>query len=164
MGYLQSGIHTRKKLHLNFQITYQSASNSLKCVNSVSHSWCVFWTLSWICKPVELSTSQLVLFQDGKLNAPIRKGLKTSQKFYCCPIEGCPRGPNRPFSQFSLVKQVFLFPDVFSHWFSPVSAPERVHFCIQIGASLSMQAEVRELYAATPSACDSWICMFACWY
>ncbi|NWH53004.1 ATMIN protein, partial [Fregata magnificens] len=46
--------------------------------------------------------------QDGKLNAPIRKGLKTSQKFYCCPIEGCPRGPNRPFSQFSLVKQHFM--------------------------------------------------------
>ncbi|XP_068812154.1 ATM interactor isoform X2 [Struthio camelus] len=38
----------------------------------------------------------------------MRKGLKTSQKFYCCPIEGCPRGPNRPFSQFSLVKQHFM--------------------------------------------------------
>ncbi|NXR13909.1 ATMIN protein, partial [Semnornis frantzii] len=46
--------------------------------------------------------------QDGKRSAPIRKGLKTSQKFYCCPIEGCPRGPNRPFSQFSLVKQHFM--------------------------------------------------------
>ncbi|NWI15084.1 ATMIN protein, partial [Crypturellus soui] len=46
--------------------------------------------------------------QDGKLNAPMRKGLKTSQKFYCCPIEGCPRGPNRPFSQYSLVKQHFM--------------------------------------------------------
>ncbi|NXJ08784.1 ATMIN protein, partial [Odontophorus gujanensis] len=46
--------------------------------------------------------------QDGKCNAPIRKGLKTPQKFYCCPIEGCPRGPNRPFSQFSLVKQHFM--------------------------------------------------------
>ncbi|KAB0349124.1 hypothetical protein FD754_013981, partial [Muntiacus muntjak] len=22
--------------------------------------------------------------------------------FYCCPVEGCPRGPDRPFSQFSL--------------------------------------------------------------
>lgn len=62
-------------------------------------------------KPVELlSASQFIVFQDGKFNAPIRKGLKTPQKFYCCPIEGCPRGPNRPFSQFSLVKQVFLFP------------------------------------------------------
>ncbi|NXO04332.1 ATMIN protein, partial [Rhinopomastus cyanomelas] len=46
--------------------------------------------------------------QDGKRSAPVRKGLKTSQKFYCCPIEGCPRGPNRPFSQFSLVKQHFM--------------------------------------------------------
>ncbi|XP_075796117.1 ATM interactor isoform X2 [Pelodiscus sinensis] len=45
---------------------------------------------------------------DGKINASIRKGLKTTQKFYCCPIEGCPRGPNRPFSQFSLVKQHFM--------------------------------------------------------
>ncbi|NXK50350.1 ATMIN protein, partial [Chauna torquata] len=59
--------------------------------------------------PAELlSISQFNLFQDGKLNAPIRKGLKTPQKFYCCPIEGCPRGPNRPFSQFSLVKQHFM--------------------------------------------------------
>lgn len=32
--------------------------------------------------------------------------MKASKKLYCCPIEGCPRGPNRPFSQFSLVKQV----------------------------------------------------------
>lgn len=32
--------------------------------------------------------------------------MKGSQKLYCCPIEGCPRGPNRPFSQFALVKQV----------------------------------------------------------
>uniref|UniRef100_A0A8C8RCB1 ATM interactor n=1 Tax=Pelusios castaneus TaxID=367368 RepID=A0A8C8RCB1_9SAUR len=46
--------------------------------------------------------------QDGKINGSIRKGLKTTQKFYCCPIEGCPRGPNRPFSQFSLVKQHFM--------------------------------------------------------
>ncbi|XP_067396238.1 ATM interactor [Emydura macquarii macquarii] len=46
--------------------------------------------------------------QDGKISASIRKGLKTTQKFYCCPIEGCPRGPNRPFSQFSLVKQHFM--------------------------------------------------------
>ncbi|XP_057261335.1 ATM interactor-like isoform X1 [Pezoporus wallicus] len=64
--------------------------------------------LSFIHKPIELSSSQLLLLQDGKLNAPIRKGLKASQKFYCCPIEGCPRGPNRPFSQFSLVKQHFM--------------------------------------------------------
>ncbi|KAM4603105.1 ATM interactor [Polymixia lowei] len=34
--------------------------------------------------------------------------MNASQKLYCCPIEGCPRGPNRPFSQFSLVKQHFM--------------------------------------------------------
>lgn len=43
------------------------------------------------------------------VNPTVRKDMKGSQKLYCCPIEGCPRGPNRPFSQFSLVKQVSLF-------------------------------------------------------
>lgn len=47
--------------------------------------------------------------QDGMVNPTVRKDMKGSQKLYCCPIEGCPRGPNRPFSQFSLVKQVSLF-------------------------------------------------------
>uniref|UniRef100_A0A6I8PMV6 ATM interactor n=1 Tax=Ornithorhynchus anatinus TaxID=9258 RepID=A0A6I8PMV6_ORNAN len=46
--------------------------------------------------------------QDGIVNPTVRKDLKTAPKFYCCPIEGCPRGPNRPFSQFSLVKQHFM--------------------------------------------------------
>ncbi|XP_004377769.1 ATM interactor isoform X2 [Trichechus manatus latirostris] len=46
--------------------------------------------------------------QDGIVNPTIRKDLKTTPKFYCCPIEGCPRGPDRPFSQFSLVKQHFM--------------------------------------------------------
>ncbi|XP_038610035.1 ATM interactor [Tachyglossus aculeatus] len=46
--------------------------------------------------------------QDGIVNPTIRKDLKSTPKFYCCPIEGCPRGPNRPFSQFSLVKQHFM--------------------------------------------------------
>lgn len=46
--------------------------------------------------------------QDGIVNPTVRKDMKGSQKLYCCPIEGCPRGPNRPFSQFSLVKQVSL--------------------------------------------------------
>lgn len=46
--------------------------------------------------------------QDGIVNPTIRKDLKTVPKFYCCPIEGCPRGPGRPFSQFSLVKQHFM--------------------------------------------------------
>lgn len=47
--------------------------------------------------------------QDGIVNPTVRKNMKGSQKLYCCPMEGCPRGPNRPFSQFSLVKQVSLF-------------------------------------------------------
>ena len=42
---------------------------------------------------------------DGTVNPTIRKDLKTVPKFCCCPIEGCPRGPDRPFSQFSLAKQ-----------------------------------------------------------
>lgn len=46
--------------------------------------------------------------QDGIINPTVRKDLKTVPKFYCCPIEGCPRGPDRPFSQFSLVKQHFM--------------------------------------------------------
>ncbi|XP_075432846.1 ATM interactor [Ascaphus truei] len=46
--------------------------------------------------------------QDGTSNPTLRKDLKASQKLYCCPIEGCPRGTNRPFSQFSLVKQHFM--------------------------------------------------------
>ncbi|XP_055992025.1 ATM interactor [Sorex fumeus] len=46
--------------------------------------------------------------QDGIVNPTVRKDLKTTPKFYCCPIEGCPRGPARPFSQFSLVKQHFM--------------------------------------------------------
>ncbi|XP_015261296.1 PREDICTED: ATM interactor [Gekko japonicus] len=46
--------------------------------------------------------------QDGKVNSATRKDLKARQKYYCCPIEGCPRGPGRPFSQFSLVRQHFM--------------------------------------------------------
>ncbi|XP_063168865.1 ATM interactor [Candoia aspera] len=46
--------------------------------------------------------------QDGKIYPAVRKDLKTPQKYYCCPIEGCPRGPERPFSQFSLVRQHFM--------------------------------------------------------
>ncbi|XP_006530992.1 ATM interactor isoform X3 [Mus musculus] len=46
--------------------------------------------------------------QDGIVNPTIRKDLTTAPKFYCCPIKGCPRGPDRPFSQFSLVKQHFM--------------------------------------------------------
>ncbi|XP_067854245.1 ATM interactor [Heptranchias perlo] len=47
--------------------------------------------------------------QDCNVNPTVKKDLKSSvQKLYCCPIEGCPRGPNRPFSQFALVKQHFM--------------------------------------------------------
>uniref|UniRef100_A0A8D2ZIV8 ATM interactor n=1 Tax=Scophthalmus maximus TaxID=52904 RepID=A0A8D2ZIV8_SCOMX len=46
--------------------------------------------------------------KDGMVNPTVRKDMKGSQRLYCCPIEGCPRGPNRPFSQFSLVKQHFM--------------------------------------------------------
>ncbi|XP_037608145.1 ATM interactor [Sebastes umbrosus] len=46
--------------------------------------------------------------KDGIVNPTVRKEMKGSQKLYCCPVEGCPRGPNRPFSQFSLVKQHFM--------------------------------------------------------
>uniref|UniRef100_A0A3Q2TQV9 ATM interactor n=1 Tax=Fundulus heteroclitus TaxID=8078 RepID=A0A3Q2TQV9_FUNHE len=46
--------------------------------------------------------------KDGIVNPTVRKEMKGSQKLYCCPIEGCPRGPNRPFSQFSLVKQHYM--------------------------------------------------------
>ncbi|XP_048860962.1 ATM interactor [Brienomyrus brachyistius] len=46
--------------------------------------------------------------KDGLINPTVRKDMKGSQKLYCCPMEGCPRGPHRPFSQFSLVKQHFM--------------------------------------------------------
>ncbi|KAF7699383.1 ATM interactor [Silurus meridionalis] len=46
--------------------------------------------------------------KEGIINPTVRKDMKASHKLYCCPIEGCPRGPNRPFSQFALVKQHFM--------------------------------------------------------
>ncbi|KAK7913025.1 hypothetical protein WMY93_013236 [Mugilogobius chulae] len=46
--------------------------------------------------------------KEGIVNPTVRKDMKGSQKLYCCPIDGCPRGPGRPFSQFSLVKQHFM--------------------------------------------------------
>ncbi|KAJ1075198.1 hypothetical protein K5549_006560 [Capra hircus] len=40
--------------------------------------------------------------QDGRVNPTVRKDLKTVPKIYCCPIEGCPRGPDKTiFSIFS---------------------------------------------------------------
>lgn len=58
------------------------------------------------CRLCPFSLFLLSLLQDGIVNPTVRKDMKGSQKLYCCPIEGCPRGANRPFSQFSLVKQV----------------------------------------------------------
>lgn len=52
------------------------------------------------------ATHKCRLPQDGLVNPTVKKDMKGFQQLYCCPIEGCPRGPNRPFSQFSLVKQV----------------------------------------------------------
>lgn len=46
--------------------------------------------------------------KDGIVNPTIRKDIKGALKLYCCPVDGCPRGPSRPFSQFSLVKQHFM--------------------------------------------------------
>lgn len=46
--------------------------------------------------------------KEGIVNPTVRKDMKGSQKLYCCPVDGCPRGPSRPFSQFSLVKQHFM--------------------------------------------------------
>ncbi|ELK14436.1 ATM interactor [Pteropus alecto] len=58
--------------------------------------------------PITTAARRLLMSNDGIVNPTIRKDLKTVPKFYCCPIEGCPRGPDRPFSQFSLVKQHFM--------------------------------------------------------
>lgn len=46
--------------------------------------------------------------KEGIVNPTVRKDMKCSQKLFCCPVDGCPRGPSRPFSQFSLVKQHFM--------------------------------------------------------
>ncbi|XP_066493669.1 ATM interactor [Tiliqua scincoides] len=46
--------------------------------------------------------------QGGRASPAVRKSLEALRKSYCCPIEGCPRGPGRPFSQFSLVRQHFM--------------------------------------------------------
>lgn len=46
--------------------------------------------------------------KEGIINPTVRKDMKCPQKLYCCPVDGCPRGPTRPFSQFSLVKQHFM--------------------------------------------------------
>ena len=46
---------------------------------------------------------------DGTVNPTIRKDLKTVPKIYCCPIEGCPRGPDKTiFSIFSRKTGILL--------------------------------------------------------
>ncbi|XP_051884177.1 ATM interactor [Pristis pectinata] len=60
------------------------------------------------CQLIRPSVTELSR-ENCSINPTVRKDLKSSvQKLYCCPIEGCPRGPNRPFSQFALVKQHFM--------------------------------------------------------
>ncbi|XP_028813072.1 ATM interactor [Denticeps clupeoides] len=70
--------------------------------------------------------------KDGLVNPTIRKDLKGPQKLYCCPIEGCPRGPNRPFSQFSLVKQHFM-----------KMHAEKKHKCVKCNNSYSTEWHLR---------------------
>ncbi|XP_051513259.1 ATM interactor isoform X2 [Myxocyprinus asiaticus] len=70
--------------------------------------------------------------KEGLVNPTIRKDIKDSQKLYCCPIEGCPRGPNRPFSQFSLVKQHFM-----------KMHAEKKHKCLKCSNSYSTEWDLR---------------------
>ncbi|XP_069594860.1 ATM interactor isoform X1 [Ranitomeya imitator] len=70
--------------------------------------------------------------QDGITNPTLRKDLKASQKLYCCPIEGCPRGTNRPFSQFSRVKQHFM-----------KMHAEKKHKCDKCGSSYGTEWDLK---------------------
>ncbi|OCT84413.1 ATM interactor [Xenopus laevis] len=70
--------------------------------------------------------------QDGEINPTLRKDLKASQKLYCCPIEGCPRGTNRPFSQFSRVKQHFM-----------KMHAEKKHKCVQCGSCYGTEWDLK---------------------
>ncbi|XP_051580701.1 ATM interactor-like isoform X2 [Myxocyprinus asiaticus] len=72
------------------------------------------------------------LHVEGLVNPTIKKDIKDSQKLYCCPIEGCPRGPNRPFSQFSLVKQHFM-----------KMHAEKKHKCLKCSNSYSTEWDLR---------------------
>ncbi|XP_059569878.1 ATM interactor isoform X2 [Alligator mississippiensis] len=89
------------------------STSLLKCSaqNWTQYSTCGLTSVAQMVRITSLDLLMMHLWmqdKDGKMNATIRKGLKTTQKFYCCPIEGCPRGPIRPFSRFSLVKQHFM--------------------------------------------------------
>ncbi|XP_036400029.1 ATM interactor-like [Megalops cyprinoides] len=70
--------------------------------------------------------------KDGLVNPTVRKNMKGSKKLYCCPVEGCPRGPNRPFSQFSLVKQHFM-----------KMHAEKKHKCVKCNNSYSTEWDLR---------------------
>ncbi|CAI9574459.1 unnamed protein product [Staurois parvus] len=70
--------------------------------------------------------------QEGISNPTLRKDLKASQKLYCCPVEGCPRGTNRPFSQFSRVKQHFM-----------KMHAEKKHKCEKCGSSYGTEWDLK---------------------
>ncbi|XP_052007869.1 ATM interactor-like [Xyrauchen texanus] len=70
--------------------------------------------------------------KEGLVNPTIKKDIKDSHKLFCCPIEGCPRGPNRPFSQFSLVKQHFM-----------KMHAEKKHKCLKCSNSYSTEWDLR---------------------
>ncbi|KAG9272934.1 ATM interactor [Astyanax mexicanus] len=70
--------------------------------------------------------------KEGLVNPTVRKDIKGSQKLYCCPIEGCPRGPNRPFSQFALVKQHFM-----------KMHAEKKHKCVKCSNGYSTEWDLR---------------------
>ncbi|KAK1784954.1 hypothetical protein P4O66_018390, partial [Electrophorus voltai] len=70
--------------------------------------------------------------RDGIVNPTVRKDMKGTQKLYCCPIEGCPRGPNRPFSQFALVKQHFM-----------KMHAEKKHKCVKCSNGYSTEWDLR---------------------
>ncbi|XP_018410895.1 PREDICTED: ATM interactor [Nanorana parkeri] len=70
--------------------------------------------------------------QEGISNPTLRKDLKASQKLYCCPVEGCPRGMNRPFSQFSRVKQHFM-----------KMHAEKKHKCDKCGSSYGTEWDLK---------------------
>uniref|UniRef100_A0A4W4GIJ2 C2H2-type domain-containing protein n=1 Tax=Electrophorus electricus TaxID=8005 RepID=A0A4W4GIJ2_ELEEL len=70
--------------------------------------------------------------KDGIVNPTVRKDMKGTQKLYCCPIEGCPRGPNRPFSQFALVKQHFM-----------KMHAEKKHKCVKCSNGYSTEWDLR---------------------
>ncbi|XP_018594336.1 ATM interactor-like [Scleropages formosus] len=70
--------------------------------------------------------------KEGLVNATLGKDGGASRKRYCCPVEGCPRGSDRPFSQFSLVKQHFMKMHV-----------EKKHRCTKCGNCYSTEGDLK---------------------